>query len=120
MVNVSLLIAIAGTACVCLTFILTIFVAYTKATQWLSSKFEDIKITLAKFEITLTIHSKELLAHSARMDRYEDRYILIANRLQRILGRMDYDRRRAKGVVNGEVESIEPGPDDKGDGDEGT
>lgn len=101
MISVSALVAVVGVTCVCLTFILTVFVTYTKATNWLNDRFTDIKDTLSRFETTLGTHARELTAHSQRMDRYESRYVRIANRLQRILGRMDYDRRKAKGSVNG-------------------
>lgn len=100
MIAVSNLIAIIGISCVCATFIITIFVTYTKATNWLGEKFQDITVTLA-------MHTQELRSHSERMDRYEERYIQIANRMQRILGRMDYDRRHAKDI-NGVEEDKEP------------
>lgn len=69
------------------TFLLGIIVAYTKGTNWLENRF-------TKFESTLDSHADQLTGHSSRMDRYEARYVEIANDLQWLVGRMDGDRRR--------------------------
>jgi hypothetical protein len=41
------------------------------------------------FDTTLRAHTDNLARHAARMDRYEERYVQIANNLQRIIGRME-------------------------------
>ena len=63
-------------------FAITAFVVYTKATAWLAIQF-------AQFQSTLTEHAKQLILHASRMDRYEARYIEIAEDLQRLIGRME-------------------------------
>lgn len=63
-------------------FAVTVFIVYTKATAWLAIQF-------AQFQGTLTEHAKQLILHASRMDRYESRYIEIAEDLQRLIGRME-------------------------------
>lgn len=63
-------------------FAITAFVVYTKATAWLAIQF-------SQFQGTLTEHARQLLLHSTRMDRYEARYVEIAEDLQRLIGRME-------------------------------
>jgi hypothetical protein len=68
------------------TFAFTVFVAYTKATTWLSTRLKG-------FEATLNDHAAQLQKHGLRMDRYEERYVTIAGDLQWLVGRLDGDRR---------------------------
>ena len=63
-------------------FAVTMFVVYTKATAWLAIKFSI-------FQNTLSEHALQLVKHSERMDRYEARYVEIAEDLQRLIGRME-------------------------------
>ena len=74
-VNLGSILIIAG-------FAVTGFVTYTKATAWLSIRF-------SKFEDTLGLHATQLVRHAERMDRYESRYVEIAQDLQRLIGRME-------------------------------
>lgn len=74
-VNLGSLLIIAG-------FAVTGFVTYTKATAWLSIRF-------SKFEDTLSTHALQLGRHAERMDRYESRYVEIAQDLQRLIGRIE-------------------------------
>lgn len=69
------------------TFAFALFVAYTKATQWLERQF-------ATFEMRLAEHGAQLKSQTERMGRYEERYVAIANDLQWLIGRMDGDRRQ--------------------------
>jgi Na+-transporting NADH:ubiquinone oxidoreductase subunit NqrB len=76
-----------GTLLVAGTFAFSMFVAYTKATRWLEGQ-------LVRFQVILDRHTEDLEKHAKRMDRYEERYVTIANQLQWLIGRMEGDRRQ--------------------------
>ncbi len=69
------------------SIIAALIVAYNKATSWLGVK-------LAEFTMTLETHGIQLQHHANRMDRYEQRYVEIAQDLQWLVGRTEGDRRR--------------------------
>ena len=71
-----------GAAMTVAGFAVTAFVVYTKATAWLAIQF-------SQFQNTLSEHAKQLILHASRMDRYESRYVEIAQDLQRLIGRME-------------------------------
>ncbi len=77
----------AGTVLSAAICVVSLIVAYNKATAWLNVK-------LAEFTMTLETHGTQLAHHAARMDRYEARYVDIASDLQYLAGRSDLERRR--------------------------
>ncbi len=77
-----------GAVLTAVSFVIGLIIAYTKATTWLENRF-------TRFETTLSGHASQLERQTERMDRYEERYVRIANDLQWLVGRMEGDRRRA-------------------------
>lgn len=76
-----------GTVVVILSFVITIMVAYTKATRWVQHLDDKLEL----HNTTLLQHTERMdrfeLRQTQRMDRYEQRYVEMAGTLQRLLGR---------------------------------
>lgn len=70
-------------------FVLSLVVLYNKGTLWLAG-------ILARLQGTLDEHAKQLVAHNARMDRYEQCYVKIVGDLQFVIGHIGADRRLGK------------------------
>ena len=83
-----------GTLVGVITIVVTIAVAYTRAVGWFHERFALMEATAHSVEAMMLVHAKQLENHSQRMDRYEARYVDIARDLQRLVGRMEYDRRQ--------------------------